>query len=593
MSRRPFAYVVSVDGPQVTLNLRDEHKGQLASHPDGIVSVTDIGSLFGVDAGSRLLVLRVQSLRFAEPKEAHLKLNQPDFNKEPLRHLVATVVGVLRRKDRDLTFIPDSLISPSLGAEAYPLSHSELAAILNLQEKKGESIRLGETTRSNGSLWVDIDVLLSRHVAVLGGTGQGKSSFTAAILQQILKLPNSRIVLFDINGEYEQALKPHLPEEKIKITKFGQDPEARIPYYALGRHGLGRLFLPSEKTQRPALNFALENLHFVEWSDSHQAARLVGTTDYVLVEDCRPGDANPAADAIDKLRTKKHNSAATKWPHMMALASLVAESYSLKPSNRSNYGNNNNRTYERGGFEYGNISPLINRIRRLVEDPLFTSVVDVGEGQVNGGKLNWQKEATALVDQIFGSSDTEWNLHIVDLRSVAHDLLPMILGSLLELLAFELFKRGQGVTHPTLLVLEEAHHYLRQLNDNDETGKHSLAYERLAKEGRKFGVSIWLSTQRPSELSPTVLSQCGTWVVFRLASEQDLRAVSVAAEWVDKQEVSRIAGLPRRQAVVFGSCVALPTRIVSPTADPTPKSHDPDFKVWTKTNEEIFDDIFS
>jgi hypothetical protein len=153
----------------------------------------------------------------------------------------------------------------------------------------------------------------------------------------------------------------------------------------------------------------------------------------------------------------------------------------------------------------------------------------------------------------------------------------------------KLFKRGQGATHPTLLVLEEAHHYLRQLNDNDETGKHSLAYERLAKEGRKFGISIWLSTQRPSELSSTVLSQCGTWVVFRLASEQDLRAVSVAAEWVDKQEVSRIAGLPRRQAVIFGSCVALPTRITSPTANPTPKSHDPDFKAWTK--EPMVDDL--
>lgn len=588
MSRSPFAYVVSIDGPQVTLNLRDEHKGQLAAHPDGIVSVTDIGSLFGVDAGSRLLILRVQSLRFAEPKEAHLRLHQPDINKEPLRHLVATVVGVLRRKDQQLSFIPDSLISPSLGAEAYPLSQSELAAILNLQEKKGESIKLGDTTRSNGSLWVDIDVLLGRHVAVLGSTGQGKSSFTAAILQQILKFPNSRVVLFDINGEYEQALSPHLPPEKIKITKFGQDLKARIPYYSLGRHGLGRLLLPSEKTQRPALNFALENLQFVEWSDSQQAAGLAGTNSFVLVEDCRPGDANPAADAINKLRARTHTATAKKWPPMMALASLVAESYSIKPSQRTGQ---TAKSFERGPFEYGNISPLLNRIRRLVEDPHFISVVDVDGSDTNGNSLNWQAEATNLVDQMFGAQDTDWNLHIIDLRSVAHDLLPMILGSLLELLAFELFKRGQGATHPTLLVLEEAHHYLRQLNDHDETGKHSLAYERLAKEGRKFGISIWLSTQRPSELSPTVLSQCGTWVVFRLASEQDLRAVSVAAEWVDKQEVSRIAGLPRRQAVIFGSCVALPTRIISPTANPTPKSQDPDFKVWTRPPETQEDDF--
>jgi hypothetical protein len=92
-----------------------------------------------------------------------------------------------------------------------------------------------------------------------------------------------------------------------------------------------------------------------------------------------------------------------------------------------------------------------------------------------------------------------------------------------------------------------------------------------------------LSTQRPSELSTTVLAQCGTWAVFRLASEQDLRAVSSAGEWVDRQEISRIAGLPRQQALVFGSSVAMPTRVIAPRAEPTPRSADPDFSLWCKS----------
>ncbi|MDE0627321.1 MAG: ATP-binding protein [Bryobacterales bacterium] len=107
-----------------------------------------------------------------------------------------------------------------------------------------------------------------------------------------------------------------------------------------------------------------------------------------------------------------------------------------------------------------------------------------------------------------------------------------------------------------------------------------LANERLAKEGRKFGVSIWVSTQRPAEISPTVLAQCGTWTVFRLTSEQDLRAVSAAGEWFDRQELDRIAGLPRQQAVMFGGSVAMPVRVVAPRADPVPKSTDPDFSRW-------------
>jgi DNA helicase HerA-like ATPase len=121
---------------------------------------------------------------------------------------------------------------------------------------------------------------------------------------------------------------------------------------------------------------------------------------------------------------------------------------------------------------------------------------------------------------------------------------------------------------------------LRQVADGDESGRHSLAYERLAKEGRKFGLSLWVSTQRPSEVSPTVLSQCGTWVTFRLTGEQDLKAVATATEWADRQETNRIAGLPRQQAIVFGSGVPMPVRVQAPTASPTPESKDPDFNSW-------------
>ena len=146
---------------------------------------------------------------------------------------------------------------------------------------------------------------------------------------------------------------------------------------------------------------------------------------------------------------------------------------------------------------------------------------------------------------------------------------------------FPLFLLQYSSSSATLLVLEEAHHYLRPVPDGD-SGASSLAYERLAKEGRKFGLSLWLSTQRPSEISPTVLSQCNTWVSFRLTSEQDLRVISSACEWADKREVSRIAGLPRQHALVMGGAVALPTCIRSKSADPTPKSEDGRFDGWVK-----------
>jgi uncharacterized protein len=575
LSRAPFGYIVAIDGSQIVLNINDDHKGQVAAHPEGVVNVTSTGNLFGVNAGQNLLVLKVQMIKFAEPKEAHAFVNNQKKNiVEPLRNIIAQVLGILKRDNGNLKFISDSLVSPPLGAEAYPLSPQELNVILNMENVSGDSINLGESVRNSGKQYVNINNLLSRHVAVLGSTGQGKSCFTASILQQLVKFPKSKIVIFDINGEYADALNGHIDPSKLKTTILGgSNPSYKIPYYALGRHGLGRLLLPSEKTQRPALNFALENLQYLEWDNINDGAYVSGlNTSAVFYDDCRAGNATAASLAIDRLRSKNVPQSAINWAPMSSLSCLVADSYSVKP---------NRGTFERNAFDYGNVAPLINRIKRLIDDPMFTSVVNVDGSIGQSGGLDWKNEARNLVGDFFGKqAGDNWNVHLIDLREVAHDLLPFILGSLLESLAYELFRRGAGATHPTLLVLEEAHHYLRQLSNNDETGKQALAYERLAKEGRKFGISLWLSTQRPSELSSTVLSQCATWVVFKLASELDLKSVASATEWLDKNELKQITGLPRRNALLFGSCVSIPARIISPTANPLPRSHDPDFTRW-------------
>lgn len=580
--REPFGYVVAIDGPTVTLNLNDTHRGHFASHRDGVSPVTEINGLFGVDGGTKLIVMRVRSLCFAEPKDAHFAgVGSTTIYRDPLRNLVAVVAGTIARRKEELRFIPDLLVSPALGAEAYPLSDAEIACVLRTSSSDGPSVTLGFETRGGGGLSVGLSNLLGRHVAVLGSTGQGKSCFTAAILQQLLKMSGPRIVVFDINGEYGDALLSHASQpEQCQYTTLGDRANGfKIPYYALGRHGLSRLLLPSEKTQRPALAFALENLQFLKWFPEGKAAGLSSSSAPVLFDDCRPGDAQQAADAIDMLRKGRAQSAAS-WPHMGALGCLAAESHSIKRSTRPG-----SPPYERDGFLYSNIATLITRIHRHIEDPLFTSVVDVEGGPPCTPGLDWKAEGSKLVERIFGGADTRWKLHIVDLRNVAHDLTPLVLGSLLELFAFELFRRGQTGSYPTLLVLEEAHHYLRQYTDEEDGGRQALAYERLAKEGRKFGLGLWISTQRPAEVSPTVLSQCGTWVVFRLTSENDLRAVSSAGEWVDKQELARIAGLPRQQALVFGSSVALPVRIEAPIARPVPRSADPDFDRWALTGQ--------
>ena len=587
LSRTAIGYVVQIDGGQVTLNLLDHHRGQMASHYQGITVVGEVGGLLVIDGGYRLFVLKISGLNFSEPKEIHCpSASNQSHNSQPLRHLHGTVIGWVEAG----RFVSDNLVSPPLGAEAFPLTGEESQIVLGGPEPEGP-IKLGTEYKTGNSVRTGLNRLLAQHIAVLGSSGQGKSCFTAAVLQQLAEMPKSRIVIFDINGEYDRAFRKsesaiaagdmeyRLPKGAYQHTVIGDDADGaqgyRIPYYALGRQGLNRLLLPSEKTQRPALSFAIDNLKYVHWHPTQREASIDGNNP-VLFDDCRQNGANHANAAISDLRSGQVPTA-NQWPDMAALAALVADSHSIAPDRNPN-------TFKRDTFSYGNVSPLITRIHRLIDDEMLRAVVDVkGGAPVNGGNLDMRAEGEHLVDKIFGYADTQWRVHVVNLRQVPQDLMPLVLGSMLELYSQVLFRRGQGNNPATLLVLEEAHHYLRPVPDGD-SGTSSLAYERLAKEGRKFGLALWLSTQRPSEVSPTVLSQCNTWVSFRLTSEQDLRVISSACEWADKREVSRIAGLPRQHALVMGGTVAFPTCIRSRSVDPTPKSEDGRFDGWL-TNE--------
>lgn len=576
-SRHALGYVVLIDGVDITLNLSDVHRGHLAAHGHGISVVTEVGSLLGIESGGQLMVMKVLSLSFAEPREVHRHgMSGVSLSSEPLRQLTGVVVGSLFRKDGRLEFLSNSLSTPPLGAEVYPLADDELSAILRSQLNTPASVHLGNDLRGGGRLMIDLEALISRHVAVLGSSGQGKSCFTAAVLQQVAKMPRARVVIFDINGEYEDAFPPEAyPDGAVKITRIGGSEEGsyRIPYYALGRLGLQRLLLPSDKTQRPALTFALDQLNKVKWFDATGGVGLAGDAQASLFDDCRP-DRVVEADRVIKTLRNNRAAVATEWPPMKALGALIADSHSIAPSRGGGL--------ERNAWNYGNVSPLITRIARFVDDEMFRDVVDIDGGQGAEWPLDWRSESRAVVAELFGGETVPWRVHIVNLRRVSHDLTPFVLGALLELYAYELFRRGQERKIETLLVLEEAHHYLRQMGAGDEAVNNALAYERLAKEGRKFGLALWLSTQRPSEVSPTVLSQCNTWVSFRLTSEKDLSAIQFASEWADKREVRRIPGLARQTAMAFGGSLQMPTLIRAPTAVPLPRSEDGRFNAWAE-----------
>ncbi|HDL8432966.1 ATP-binding protein [Yersinia enterocolitica] len=592
-----IGYVVALEGERIRVNLHEGHQGKLASHRLGISSVSQPGDLIGLNSGSYLVIARVTEMAFLEPEKAHqANVGTDNLSSMPLRQLIAYTIGFISSSNDKLKFTSEDWRLPSLGASAVPLSKEFMENIYGLDEEDAKStLELGKDSRTKSvKIKVGLNKFLSRHIAVLGGTGYGKSNFNAMLTTQIsTKYPKSRIIIFDVNGEYAQAFSGH---SKVKHTILGKGQDnptekgekfdkddcnfRRIPYQAFGPAGLIKLLRPSDKTQLPALRNALAAIDKVSSKHNGIYVEQNNGSSFNLVDDCRSENQKELGQWINILRNNIDINTAKVWPPFYSLACLVAEFGCL--------GFDKDSSSKRDTFSYGNVLPLIKIIQQLSYDLRFKYIVDLdGGAELQAKNLHWKRAMLDEVDYFFGKEkgqEQDWNIHIVNLKNLADDHSPMILGALLEMFSEILFRRGLDKTHPTLLLLEEAHHYLR--DPYAETDNQLKAYERLAKEGRKFNCSLIVSTQRPSELSSTVLAMCSNWISMRLSNEKDIQSVRSAIESGNEQTLRQISGLPRGDAIAFGSAFNLPVRITIDKISPGPKSGDAKFASdWSEEQE--------
>ena len=546
------------------------------------MKVAAVGARIGIRHGAELLVAEVVGLRYVEPRDLDpLGVDGHRQDDTPTRELEARLLGAIKATGgmSGRRFEPGGLHSPSLGAEAVPLEPEDVVALVCPHESAGDGlVELGSTAERQ-PVRVRIDSLLGQHVAVLGGTGQGKTWLTAGVLQSLLRThPRFRAVVFDINGEYAAAFGD---EDRVKVTRLGENGASRIHYHELGRGGIEQLVLASEKTQVPALRFALNALPHCTYDATRDEVTLNGA---IFRDDLRPDGAEAVFSVRNSFYPRSPRPGAS-WPAFAALRALASDYAAVVQG--AKYGN---VFYERNGFLRGHVAPMLRRMQERCEDPGLLRVVDFGGATIapsvashaasSASPLDlFERGRMALVQRLFGSvarnapDDDQWNVHIVDLSRCPQDVLPVVLGAIIRALSDRLFDAGPGESHPLMLVLEEAHHYIRRAASRDDGADEVLPYERLAKEGRKFGLSLWVSTQRPAELSATVLAQCGTWLCLRLTSQADTDRIRAAAEAADRAVLEKIPILPQREAVGFGAAFLTPTHFRVRNLARGPNSH--------------------
>jgi len=239
---------------------------------------------------------------------------------------------------------------------------------------------------------------------------------------------------------------------------------------------------------------------------------------------------------------------------------------------------------EQGGNLAAFTSTLRLRIRGMLDDPYLGSVINRTPPT---SFENW------LGDYVGANGASNGEVAVVDLSLVASEVIHVVVAVLARLIfeSLQHYRRANpdGLTLPTVLVLEEAHTFIKRTREDEGTVLSSLhlcreAFERIAREGRKFGLGLVLSSQRPSELSPTVLAQCNTFLLHRIVNDADQSLVARLVPDNVGALLRELPSLPSKQAILLGWATPIPVLLeVNELAkEHQPQSSDPDFwDVWT------------
>lgn len=417
-----------------------------------------------------------------------------------------------------------------------------------------------------------LDELVTRHSAVLGSTGSGKSTTVASLLQAITAIPgdgegypNARVLMLDIHGEYRKALSDF-------ATVYSVDPQIGeqqllVPYWALSATDL--LAFLTGGLDDGARETAFTDKMFDLKVRSHAAANFAGVEEGSITVD------TPLPFSLKRL-----------WYELIDFEVTTFEGENRDQPALQNAGDANGLMVPQyKPHAMGAKGPFINReaigIRRqlnLLRSRLLDRRYDF---LLHPGP--WEPELDGscqldLDDLLAGWIGGEKPITILDLSGVPSAVLERLIGSILKVVYESLFwsreKSEGGIERPLLVVMEEAHRYLG-------SGSDSLASEtvqRIAKEGRKYGVGAMVISQRPSEVDETILSQCGTFFALRLANPTDRERVrgTLPDGLVGLLDVLPV--LRTGEAIIMGEAAKLPMRcrITLPPADRRPQSTDPE-----------------
>ena len=530
-----IGYVVDVQGNMLTASLVEDDQGRAPTVTigDEDILVGQIGSYVAIRQNDVNIIAIVTRMTEQEALAAPtIETPGEDTARLPFAKRIArlTPIGSIRT---DGQFDRGIGRYPTTGAEVHAISSTDIAKMFERFQAKGFSVG---TVATHPSLKVCLDPsnLFGRHFAILGQTGSGKSWTVAALVQRtVAVMPRAHIIILDLHGEYcwkrEDGTRHYAFADAI--VRHVDARELEIPYWLMTYAELCDLLI--EHSEREATN---QTAFFRD----------------CLLEGRQEENSSPAS-ALGLLRVT------VDTPIYFSLDQLMTK---VRAKNSERVGN-------RQGPMFGDFDRFLMRIESKLNDTRYDFLL-------KPTKRNSSASLSAMLRDFVGLGAQKAAVTVIDLSSVPFDVRPTVAAQIGRL-AFEFnYWNPQYREFPILLICEEAHAYIPRASESQFAGARK-SMERIAKEGRKYGVGLAVVSQRPHEVSETVLAQCGTFICLRITNPNDQAYVRSLVPESEGDLVSVLAGLGRGEALVLGEAVPLPTRLQFDKPNPTPNSDDVDF----------------
>ena len=478
---------------------------------------------------------------------------------------------------------------PSIGDSVHVATESDLKTVYAPGDED-VYVAIGKVSSAESiRAFLDLNRLVSRHSAIVGSTGSGKSTAVASLLGIISnrdRFNSARVVLFDMHGEYAKAFGTLARVFRVGADTNAGERELHVPFWALTADEFISLAMGS--VSGTPLTLLQERL-----LASKRASKPAGI-------------AHGLPDLSVTVDTPLPFSVFQLWHD---LYSLQCSSHSVSMSQNQTEAT---RAYEQAG------NPLVNQIGNpdTLERPRFRPLkdekndadkvylgsystqarthIDLLESKLRDPRMQflfkpgeWSVAKDGTTSSDLDALLTAWigadsPISVFDLSGIPPLIVDDLVGAVLRILYDALFwgrlKQEGSRKRPLLIVLEEAHTYLgAQTPGTPSKGRAAIAARRIAKEGRKYGVGLMLVSQRPSEIDGTILAQCGTTIALRLTNDSDQAQVAKCASDSLKGLFSTLPILRTGEALIVGEAVNMPIRAIidQPVEGKRPDSDDP------------------